>query len=86
MENIALGGFDRSKPNNNVRDLIVRLADCGASKCTCFMIILNGSNYSRSQQTFKPRNYLHYVSEPRSLLWETVERKYRHLVLGHNCQ
>ncbi|KAJ9195966.1 hypothetical protein DTO164E3_6504 [Paecilomyces variotii] len=30
MENIALGGFDRSKPNGNVRDLIVRLADCGA--------------------------------------------------------
>ncbi|KAK2768252.1 hypothetical protein FQN54_000104 [Arachnomyces sp. PD_36] len=30
MENVALGGFDRSKPNENVRDLIVRLADCGA--------------------------------------------------------
>ncbi|PWY84800.1 hypothetical protein BO70DRAFT_289844, partial [Aspergillus heteromorphus CBS 117.55] len=30
MENVALGGFDPSKPNENVRDLIVRLADCGA--------------------------------------------------------
>jgi hypothetical protein len=32
MENVALGGFDHSQPNENVRDLIVRLADCGASK------------------------------------------------------
>lgn len=32
MENIALEGFDRSRPNENVRDLIVRLADCGASQ------------------------------------------------------
>ncbi|KAL3261673.1 hypothetical protein ABHI18_003550 [Aspergillus niger] len=30
MENVALGGFDPSKPNENVRDLIVRLADCGS--------------------------------------------------------
>lgn len=34
MENIALGGFDYSKPNENVRDLIVRLAGCGASMYT----------------------------------------------------
>lgn len=32
MENVALGGFDHSQPNENIRDLIVRLADCGASK------------------------------------------------------
>lgn len=31
MENIALGGFDTSKPNENIRELIVRLADCGSS-------------------------------------------------------
>jgi hypothetical protein len=31
MENVALGGFDHTKPNKNVRDVIVRLADCGAS-------------------------------------------------------
>ncbi|KAJ9378854.1 hypothetical protein DTO063F5_7497 [Paecilomyces variotii] len=30
MENVALGGFDHSQPNENIRDLIVRLADCGA--------------------------------------------------------
>ncbi|RMJ27388.1 STYKc [Aspergillus sp. HF37] len=30
MENVALGGFDHSKPNENVRDLIVRLTDCGS--------------------------------------------------------
>ncbi|PWY95784.1 kinase-like protein [Aspergillus sclerotioniger CBS 115572] len=31
LENVALGGFDPAKPNDNVRDLIVRLADCGSS-------------------------------------------------------
>ncbi|GKZ28934.1 hypothetical protein AbraIFM66950_001892 [Aspergillus brasiliensis] len=30
MENVVLGGFDSSKPNEDVRDLIVRLADCGS--------------------------------------------------------
>ncbi|KAI1913243.1 hypothetical protein LOZ12_001422 [Ophidiomyces ophidiicola] len=30
MENVALGRFDHSKPNENVRELIVRLADCGS--------------------------------------------------------
>ncbi|GAD94514.1 conserved hypothetical protein [Paecilomyces variotii No. 5] len=30
METIALGGFNYSKPNDNARDFIVRLADCGA--------------------------------------------------------
>ncbi|GLA58827.1 hypothetical protein AtubIFM54640_008934 [Aspergillus tubingensis] len=30
MENVVLGGFDSSKPNENFRDVIVRLADCGS--------------------------------------------------------
>ncbi|RAL00735.1 kinase-like protein [Aspergillus ibericus CBS 121593] len=29
MENIVLGGFDPDQPNENVKDVIVRLADCG---------------------------------------------------------
>ncbi|KAK2764817.1 hypothetical protein FQN53_006945 [Emmonsiellopsis sp. PD_33] len=30
MENVALGGFNHSKPSENVREIIVRLADCGS--------------------------------------------------------
>ncbi|PGG98582.1 CMGC protein kinase [Blastomyces parvus] len=30
MENVALGGFDHAKPSENIRELIVRLADCGS--------------------------------------------------------
>ncbi|KAK2830997.1 hypothetical protein FQN49_007106 [Arthroderma sp. PD_2] len=30
MENVAIGGFNPSMPNENTRDIIVRLADCGA--------------------------------------------------------
>ncbi|KAL1963489.1 hypothetical protein VTN77DRAFT_8070 [Rasamsonia byssochlamydoides] len=31
MENFGLWGFDPDKPNENVRELIVRLADCGST-------------------------------------------------------
>ncbi|OJD14569.1 hypothetical protein AJ78_05087 [Emergomyces pasteurianus Ep9510] len=30
MENVALGGFDHSKPNENICELNVRLVDCGS--------------------------------------------------------
>ncbi|KKZ66080.1 hypothetical protein EMCG_08145 [[Emmonsia] crescens] len=30
MENVALGGFDHSKPRENICELIVRLVDCGS--------------------------------------------------------
>ncbi|KAI1938655.1 hypothetical protein LOZ66_003458 [Ophidiomyces ophidiicola] len=30
MENVALSGFDHSKPNENIRELIVRLTVCGS--------------------------------------------------------
>lgn len=44
MENVALGGFDYSKPNDNVRNLIARLADCGASKCGSSAFLHSGSD------------------------------------------
>ncbi|KAI1354037.1 hypothetical protein F5Y01DRAFT_35422 [Xylaria sp. FL0043] len=30
MENIGITGFDNDKPNENVREIIVRMADCGS--------------------------------------------------------
>lgn len=38
MENVVLGGFDSSKPSENFRDLIVRLADCGSSTWHFFFL------------------------------------------------
>lgn len=32
MENVGITGFDNEKPNINVREIIVRMADCGSSK------------------------------------------------------
>ncbi|KAF2964584.1 hypothetical protein GQX73_g8984 [Xylaria multiplex] len=30
MENIGITGFDNNKPNGNIREIIVRIADCGS--------------------------------------------------------
>jgi hypothetical protein len=33
MENVGISGFDNEKINSNTNDIIVRLADLGASMC-----------------------------------------------------
>lgn len=48
MENVAVSGFDHSKPNENVRDIIVRLADCGAGKLNSPLVLVNTSDLFHS--------------------------------------
>lgn len=39
MENVGMQGFENDRPNENIRNLIVRLSDCGASKETLLLLV-----------------------------------------------
>jgi hypothetical protein len=39
MENVGLSGFDSERPNDNAREIKVRLADLGSGTVTYYIVI-----------------------------------------------
>jgi hypothetical protein len=49
MENVGISGFDNEKPNEDPREITVRLADLGASMGSCpHLLLAFGSNVEQS--------------------------------------
>lgn len=71
MENIALG-FDTSKPNENICELTVRLADCGSSMLCSIQDRFTWKNKPNSSIVTKP-----YSGEVTSLAYRSPGVNFR---------
>jgi hypothetical protein len=86
MENVGISGFDNEKPNEDPREITVRLADLGASMGSCRIFFLPLVLTSNSQQARKPRDFGTDIPKSRGAFREAMGRKHRRLVMGHRCK
>ena|SRR5271168_243122 len=62
MENVVLNGFNKKSPGD-LRSIIVRLADCGASKFVSLSLALTG-NLGFKGKRYRFANRLRVVTKP----------------------